>query len=274
MPELPEVETLVRQLRPAVVGRTIVSATLSHDDILTDVTRRTLLAGLKGATITGITRRAKHALIATDHKLLAIQPGMSGTLLHHAGPLTAAEAKYAVLQCALDDGTVLAYRDVRRIGTIRWLDANGWATYEAKLGPEPLDASFTAAQFAERLGRSASAIKKALMNQRIVVGVGNIYANEALFAAGIRPAKRANAVSRPQLRRLHTEVRRILEAAIAAEGSTIRSYVSSRGDGGEFQRKLKVYGRAGKPCTVCGAPLASTHAIDGRQTVWCRTCQR
>ena len=274
MPELPEVETLVRQLRPILVGRTIVSATLSHDDILDGVTRRTLLTGLKGATITGITRRAKHALIATDRRLLAIQPGMSGTLIHHRRPLTPDEARYAVLRCVLDDGTVLAYRDVRRIGTIRWLDAAGWAAYEAKLGPEPLDPTLTADAFAERVGRSTSAIKKALMNQRIIVGVGNIYANEALFAARIRPARRASTVPKKQLRALHGEVRRILEAAIAAEGSTIRSYVSSQGDGGGFQRRLKVYGRAGAPCTECKAPLSGTHAIDGRQTVWCRNCQR
>ncbi len=274
MPELPEVETLVRQLRPLLVGRRVLNARLSHDDILDGVTPRGLTRGMIGATITALHRRAKHALIETDKGILAVQPGMSGTIVHFPTRLTTTQKQYAVLTCTLDDDTVFVYRDVRRIGTLRWLTPDAWALYASRLGPEPLDDAFTAADFVARVGKSASAIKKVLMNQRVVVGVGNIYANEALFAAGIRPSRRASAVPKKKLADLHGEVRRILTAAIQSEGSSVRSYVSSHGEAGLFQRQLKVYGRGGEPCRTCGAVLASTHEIDNRATVYCRRCQK
>ncbi len=274
MPELPEVETLVRQLRPLIVGRRILDAALSHENILDGVTKRTLLRALPGREITAVERRAKHALVWMNDRVLAVQPGMSGSLLRFRRPLTPEQQHYAVLRCHLDDGSWLVYRDVRRIGTIRWLDASGWDAYAARLGPEPLDPAFSAADFANRLGRSTAAIKKVLMNQRFVVGVGNIYANEALFAAGIRPSRRASQVARKRLQALHGDVRRILMAAIASEGSTIRDYVSSAGESGSFQGSLAVYGRGGEACRTCGTPLSSTHDIDNRATVYCKTCQR
>ena len=274
MPELPEVETLVRQLRPLIVGRRLLDAALSHENILDGVTKRTLLRALPGREITAVERRAKHALVWMNDRVLAVQPGMSGSLLRFRRPLTLEQQHYAVLRCHLDDGSWLVYRDVRRIGTIRWLDASGWDAYAARLGPEPLDPAFSAADFAERLGRSTAAIKKVLMNQRFVVGVGNIYANEALFAAGIRPSRRACQVARKRLQALHGEVQRILVAAIAGEGSTIRDYVSSAGESGRFQQQLHVYGRGGESCRVCGTALTSTHMLDNRATVYCKTCQR
>lgn len=274
MPELPEVETLVRQLRPVLTGRRIHRVRLTHEDILDGVTGQALHRGLVGATIVGIDRRAKHALIHTDRQILAIQPGMSGTLIHHPGRMTTALRQYAVLQCGLDDKSTLIYRDVRRIGTIRWLDTAGWDAYALRLGPEPLDPGFTAEQFTDRMRRSGSAIKKVLMNQRHVVGVGNIYANEALHAARINPRTSASKVPRHKLMTLHGEVQRILQAAIVGGGSTIRDYVSSAGEEGRFQQLLNVYGRGGQPCHQCGAALATTHAIDNRATVFCRRCQR
>jgi formamidopyrimidine-DNA glycosylase len=274
VPELPEVETIVRSLRPRLIGRRIVHATLSHDDVLDGVSRPTLLRQLTGRVITAVNRRAKHALIHTDTRILAVQPGMSGALLYYDRRLTPAEAKYAVLQCQLSDHGLLVYRDVRRIGTLRWLDAKGWQAYQARLGPEPLDTDFTAELFADRLGRSASPIKKVLMDQRAVVGVGNIYANEALFAAGIDPSRPARQVSRQQLLTLHAHVRRILEAAIASEGTTFRDYVTGAGQPGNFQLEIVVYSREGQPCVVCGTRLVMTHAIDARSTVFCWRCQR
>lgn len=273
MPELPEVETIVRELRPKLVGRQITAAKLSHDNLLDGVSKRTLLRGLTGRTITAVTRRAKHALIHTDTNILAVQPGMSGALLHYDRPLPVAEQKYAVLQCALDGHGALVYRDVRRIGTLRWLTPAAWNAYQSQLGPEPLDPAFTADRFADRLGRSRAAIKKVLMDQRVVVGVGNIYASEALFAAGIDPSKRADRVPREQLLALHREAQRILCAAIDSAGTTFRDYVTGTGGSGNFQLELLVYGRAGEPCTVCGTRLASTHAIDARGTVFCWRCQ-
>jgi len=273
VPELPEVETLVRQLRPRLTGRRIVSAALSHDNLLDGVSRRTLLRDLPGRRIAGVDRRAKHALIRTDTRTLGVQPGMTGTLMVHERPLTDEDARYAVLRCPLDDGGILVYRDVRRIGTLRWVDARQWAAYEARLGPEPLDPALTPDGFAARLGRSRAAIKKVLMDQRFVVGVGNIYANEALFAAGIDPSRPAKRVTAEEYGRLLVGVRRILHAAIEAEGTTFRDYRTGTGQPGNFQLELLVYGREGEPCRTCGTTLAGTHAIDTRLTVFCHRCQ-
>ncbi len=273
MPELPEVETIVRDIGPALRGRIIGRVALSHDDVLRGVTRRTLLRRLTGARISDVTRRAKHAVLATSAGRLVVQPGMSGSLVVHSRTLTAAEAKYAVLRAPLDDGRELVYRDVRRLGTLLLLDEAGWRDYDAALGPEPLDPAFTAAAFADSLGRSRQAIKKVLMDQRYVVGVGNIYANEALFAAGIDPSRAASRVRPEEYHRLHAEVRRILHAAIRSKGTTFRDYRTGTGERGGFQFSLEVYGREGEACRVCGTRLSGTHAIDGRITVFCHRCQ-
>ncbi|HEY4319877.1 MAG TPA: bifunctional DNA-formamidopyrimidine glycosylase/DNA-(apurinic or apyrimidinic site) lyase [Gemmatimonadales bacterium] len=274
MPELPEVETIVGGLAPVLVGRTIMSATLSHDNLLDGVSKATLLRGLRGRTIAAVTRRAKHALIHTDTKILAVQPGMTGALIRYTRALTTDESRYAVLQCLLDDDSMLIYRDVRRIGTLRWLLPAAWDEYSSRLGPEPLDPLFTAELFASRLGTSKAAIKKVLMDQRFVVGVGNIYANEALFAAGIDPSRPAQSVPHPRMLQLHDEVRRILLAAINSEGTTLRDYVTGTGTPGNFKLELQVYGREGGACRVCGTTLAVTHEIDARSTVFCWRCQR
>jgi formamidopyrimidine-DNA glycosylase len=273
MPELPEVETIVRGLRSKVARRTIVSAALSHDNLLAGVSKRTLLKELPGRTIVALTRRAKHALIHTDTKILAVQPGMTGALLYYDRPLTTDECRYAVLRLVLDNDATLVYRDVRRIGTLRWLTPAKWATFDDALGPEPLSDAFSAADLVARLGRGKAAIKKVLMDQRVVVGVGNIYANEALFAAGIDPSRAANTVAAPQLESLYHHVRRILQAAIDSDGTTFRDYVTGTGEAGNFQLELMVYGREGEPCRVCGTPLAGTHDIDARATVFCWRCQ-
>jgi formamidopyrimidine-DNA glycosylase len=273
MPELPEVETMVRELRPQLVGRTVVSARLSHDNVLSGTTRRQIVSGLRGSEITALARRAKHGLIHTNKKILAVQPGMSGGLLFSNSARDKQTAKYDVLTCTLDNDAVLVYRDVRRIGTLRWLTQEGWEEYAQRLGPEPLDPALTVEVFTERLGKSKSPIKKVLMDQRYVVGVGNIYANEALFEAGTDPSKSANKVTAEQFRAMHHHMRRILAHAIDNEGTTFRDYVTSTGKPGGFQSELKVYGRAGEPCRACGTTLATTQEIDNRQTVFCWKCQ-
>lgn len=265
---------MVRGVRPALVGQKILAASLSHTDILRGVTRPRLLAALTGATIVEVSRRAKHAILDLGDRRLVLQPGMTGNLLYYNRPLTEVERRYAVLRAPLSNGTEFVFRDVRRIGTILLLDDKGWNRYTEALGPEPLDDRLAEAEFAERLRHSRQAIKKVLMDQRKVVGVGNIYANEALFAAGIRPSRQARRVTRREYARLLAEVRRILRAAIDAGGSTIRDYRTGTGEIGEFQREFHVYDRAGEPCTTCGRTLTGTHRIDGRQTVYCRTCQR
>jgi formamidopyrimidine-DNA glycosylase len=274
MPELPEVETIVRDIRPALVGRRIGRVTVSHDDVLRGVTRRRLVRGLTGSTIRAVSRRAKHAILELDSARLVIQPGMTGSLMVHRRALEPEEAKYAVLRAELGRGQELVYRDVRRLGTLLLLDQKQWARYTAAIGPEPLDDDFTVERFARILSRSRQAIKKVIMDQRHLAGVGNIYANEALFAAGIDPSKPARAVSAENHIRLHAEIRRILQAAIASSGTTFRDYRTGTGEAGNFQLELQVYGREGEPCRVCGTRLVGTHTIDGRITVFCYRCQR
>ena len=274
MPELPEVETIVRDIRPAVLGRRFESAALSHADVLRGVTRRRLLGRLPGARVGSVFRRAKHAVLDLGTDRLVIQPGMTGGLLVFRKQPTGEDARYAVLTIGMDNGRFLVYRDVRRLGTILLLDPRGWQAYDSALGPEPLDPAFTPDQFRTRLSASRQAIKKVLMDQKYVVGVGNIYANEALFAAGIDPSKPSNMVSEAAWNRLYREMRRILTAAIESDGSTIRDYMTGTGQPGSFQLELMVYERAGQPCRNCGTRLASTHEIDKRVSVFCHRCQR
>ncbi len=274
MPELPEVETIVRDIRPSLVGRRVGRVVLSHDDVLRGVTRRRLVRRLTGATIRSVSRRAKHAVIELDTARLVIQPGMTGSLMVHSGALSPDEAKYAVLRAELSGRRELVYRDVRRLGTLLVLDQKEWARYTAAIGPEPLDDDFTVDRFAASLRGSRQAIKKVIMDQRHLAGVGNIYANEALFAAGIDPSKPARLLTPENQFRLHAEVRRILAAAIASNGTTFRDYRTGTGESGNFQLELLVYGRQGEPCRVCGTRLTGTHTIDGRTTVFCHHCQR
>jgi len=273
MPELPEVETIVRDIRSAVVGRTVVRARLSHVDVLRGVTRAALLRGLASARIEGLRRRAKHAVFDLGTRRLVVQPGMTGSLVVHEGDLDADERRYAVLRAELDDGRTLVYRDVRRLGTLLWLDAAGWKRYDAAIGPEPLEAGFTAERMRASVGRTRQSIKKALMDQKLLAGVGNIYANEALFTAGIDPSREAARLSPEEWVALHREIQRILSAAVTGRGSTVRDYRTGTGAKGKFQLSLLVYGREGEPCVRCGTTLAGTHALDARITVFCHRCQ-
>ena len=273
MPELPEVETIVRDIRPALVGRTLGRVSLSHDDILRGVSRRRLLRDLPGSTIESVFRRAKHAVLDFGERRLVVQPGMTGSLIVYDRPLEPEEARYAVLRARLDDGRELVYRDVRRIGKLLLLDAKAWRRYTDAIGPEPLDADFTPERLGVELRASRQAIKKVIMDQGHLAGVGNIYANEALFAAGIDPSKPARRLTPDDHRRLHREIQRILRAAIDSNGTTVRDYRTGTGEPGNFQFELLVYGREGEPCRRCGTRLAGTHAIDGRITVFCHRCQ-
>jgi formamidopyrimidine-DNA glycosylase len=273
MPELPEVETMDRDIRPALLGRTFGRVSLSHEDILRGVTRRRFVRRLSGATVRDVSRRAKHAVLDLGGDRLVVQPGMTGSLIVYGRPLTPGERRYAVLRAPLDDGHELVYRDVRRIGKLQLLDPAAWTRYSAAIGPEPLAPEFTPAELGSALGRSRQAVKKVLMNQRHLAGVGNIYANEALFAAGIDPSKPARRLTPDDHRRLHAAMQRILMSAIASSGSTVRDYRTGTGQTGSFQHELLVYGREGEPCRRCGTRLTGTHEIDARISVFCHRCQ-
>jgi formamidopyrimidine-DNA glycosylase len=273
MPELPEVETMVRDLEPLLRSRRFARVTLRHADVLHGTSKRSLVTGLTGARVLGMIRRAKNAVIVTDRRRLVIQPGMTGSMFVKKR-LDRDDERYAVLRITLDNGRTFFYHDVRRLGTLRWLDQRGWDRFSAAIGPEPLDPAFGAEEFAQAVGRSRAAIKKVLMDQRHLAGVGNIYANEALFAAGIDPSREARKLSPDDHRRLHQAVVRILDAAVIASGTTFRDYRTGTGEPGSFQLELQVYDREGEPCRVCGTTLAGTHEIDARITVFCHRCQR
>jgi formamidopyrimidine-DNA glycosylase len=274
VPELPEVETIVRDLRPRLVGRTLRHPRIHRADVLRVVSARRVLTTLAGNRVEAADRRAKHAvfLLRSGHRLV-IQPRMTGSLLVYARRLRTDERRYAVLEAAIGGGERLVFRDVRRLGTIWLLDERAWEAYDAAIGPEPLADDFGPEEFAERLRYSRQAIKKVLMDQRRLAGVGNIYANEALFRAGIDPSRPASRVSAREYAALYDAVRDILRAAIGERGTTVRDYRTGTGQAGSYQFVLQVYGRGGEPCLRCGGPLITTHAIDGRATTICWRCQ-
>ncbi len=275
MPELPEVETIVRELAPRLEGYRIAHVQLRKADVLRQVGKSHLIKALTGDTIEQVSRRAKHAVfrLSSGNRMI-IQPRMTGSLIVHDRPLTRDEKKYAVLLCTIDDGRVFVYRDVRRLGTVWLLDERGWLAYTGRIGPEPLDETFTPFVFAQRLAGTRTAVKKAIMDQRRVAGVGNIYANEALFDARLNPAKPTNQLSLEEFARLHAAIVDVLQRALASAGTTLRDYRTGTGERGRFQFELRVYGRGGEKCKNCGRKLLLTHEIDKRQTVFCRRCQK
>lgn len=274
MPELPEVETIVRGIAPALEGRRIRFVHLAKSDVLRGVSRARLVSTLTGNTILEVGRRAKHAVfrLGSGHRMV-IQPRMTGSLVVHRRQLTDEETRYAVLTCELAADGRLVYRDVRRLGTIWLLDEPRWTAYTRRLGPEPLEPAFTPAVLATLLQGTRSAVKKAIMDQRRLAGVGNIYANEALFDARIDPSRPACRLSLEEVGRLHGAIVDVLRRALAAAGTTVRDYRTGTGEAGAFQLELKVYDRGGEPCVRCGRRLVTTHAIDLRQTTMCAFCQ-
>jgi len=277
VPELPEVETIVRELAPRLEGFRVARVQLNKTDVLRRVSKARLIKTLRGNTIEQITRRAKHAVfrLSSGHRMI-IQPRMTGSLVVHERPLplTRDQAKYAVLICTLNDGRRFVYRDVRRLGTIWLLDEKGWKAYTGRIGPEPLEETFTPFVFADRLKGTRTAVKKAIMDQRRLAGVGNIYANEALFDARLDPSKPTNQLSLEEFARLHAAIVDVLQRALASSGTTLRDYRTATGERGNFQLELRVYGRGGEKCVQCGKKLVTTHTIDMRATTFCPKCQR
>ncbi len=274
MPELPEVETIVRDIAPRLTGRTLRNPQLHKTDVLRGISRRRFINCLDGQRVKCVSRRAKHAVLLLHNGLrLIIQPRMTGMLIVYDRSLLAAEQRYAVLEMKVGRRETFVYRDVRRLGTIHLLQEKAWLSYTARIGPEPLDDAFDIAKFVARLRGTRQAIKKTLMDQARIAGVGNIYANEALFRAAIDPSRRTDKLDRHNLERLYRELRAVLGEAIAAQGTTFRDYRTGTGQRGSFQGSLLVYGRAGRPCTECGTHVSTTHAIDGRATYFCWRCQ-
>jgi formamidopyrimidine-DNA glycosylase len=270
MPELPEVETTRRGVAPHV-ERHKVTAVRIYDRRLRWPVPRDLPHRLVGRTIDRVDRRSKYLLFRLGTDTLIVHLGMSGSLR----VFTERPPKQAHdhLELEFDNGVVMRYRDPRRFGAMLWSADAPHHPLLVALGVEPLSAEFNGDYLYRATRRRRTAIKLALMDSHLVVGVGNIYANESLFRAGIRPNRAANRVSRAQFSRLVDAVRDTLTEAIAKGGSTLRDYVDSRGQPGSFQLDYYAYGREREPCRVCGATIRSAR-LSGRATFYCPSCQR
>lgn len=274
MPELPETETIARDLDRMVGGARITGAVVHRPDVLREVDPAALSPRVAGTTIDRAWRRAKLVVLDLDSgDRIVVQPRFTGALLVDAGDLPADQREYLTVSFALADGRALHYRDVRRLGTVALMDPARFAAYSGDLGIEPLDPSFTAAHLSVLLRGSRQAVKKVLMDQRRLAGVGNIYANEALWRAGLDPSREARTVTRDEAGRLRDAIVGVLTESIAARGTSFRDYRDASGNRGGFVEQLAVYGRGGESCLRCGARLIETHAIDGRTTVLCAHCQ-
>jgi formamidopyrimidine-DNA glycosylase len=265
VPELPEVEMVRRGLEPLVNGRSITDAG-SHPSA-----KFAPAVEAVGRRIERVDRRGKYLLLALDDgRSLVIHLGMTGRL--RVGPPTEPPSTYLRAWWALDAGDVLEFHDVRRFGRIAVVgeDRSSLPTLAA-LGPEPFDAAFTPESLWASLRRSSIRVKTQLLGQRVVAGVGNIYADEALWRAGIHPSARS--VSRPACVRLHRAIIEVLAAGIDNGGTTLRDYRTVDGSSGQNQHHLDCYGRAGEPCNRCATELRRT-VIDGRSSTWCPRCQR
>lgn len=274
MPELPETETIARDLDAAISGSLIETVRITRPDVLREVSPREFSRRLNGARIERSWRRAKLIVIdlSTADRLL-VQPRFTGALIVSDGSLDKSVLAYSTLRLTLGDGRALHYCDVRRLGTVTLMDEARFADYTGQLGEEPLDRSFGPVQLSGVLRGSAQAIKKVLMDQRKIAGIGNIYANEALWRARVDPSRAAKSLSTREISALHRGIVSVLTEAIEARGTSFRDYRDARGERGGFAEQLQAYGREGKACFRCGARLIGTHAVDGRATVFCARCQ-
>ena len=269
MPELPEVETTRRGLAPHLQGRRVHGVILRRADLRWPIPPE-VAELLPGQRIEDIRRRAKYLLLDTAIGSAVLHLGMSGSLRVLPGdtPLRAHDH----VDISLDNGRLLRFNDPRRFGSLLWQPAGEVHPLLQGLGPEPLDDAFDGDYlFARSRGRSAP-VKTFLMDQAVVVGVGNIYAAEALFLAGIAPLRPAGQVSRARYAALAEAAQSILAHAIERGGTTLRDFIHPDGAPGYFAQELSVYGRAGRPCPRCGRPLKSAR-IGQRATVWCPRCQ-
>ncbi len=274
MPELPETETIARDLNAALAGGTIASVRVTKPDVLREVGRIAFVRRLTGATILRSWRRAK--LVVTDlstRDRLVVQPRFTGAWIVEEKTTDPSLLAYSTLRLLLDDGRILHYCDVRRLGTVALMGERRFDEYSGALGTEPLDQTFTSAQLSGVLRASSQPVKKVLMDQRKIAGIGNIYANEALWRAGIDPSRAAKSIDAGAVARLRDEIVSVLRESIEARGTSFRDYRDARGERGRFAEKLQAYGRGGEPCMRCGARLVLTHAVDGRATVLCVRCQ-
>jgi formamidopyrimidine-DNA glycosylase len=265
MPELPEVETVRRALAPALTGRTLKRVRIDDVRLTRPYDHVHVAAELQGERVQAVDRRGKYLIVRfASGRALLVHLRMTGSF--HVDE----EATHERAVATLDDGTRVSYRDVRRFGTWLLLEPDEVQPYlDAKVGEEPLDALFTVAHLGDRLEKRKAPIKAALLDQRTLAGLGNIYTDEALWWARIHPLRPAESLARDEVRHLHRAIRRALERGIARQGADLGDGVYR---GGRMQKEFKVYGRADEPCDRCGTPIAKTR-VGGRGTWFCPTCQ-
>jgi len=271
MPELPEVETVRRGISPLLTGKTIVSVT-SRIVGLRWPLPADLDALLTGKTVRAVTRRAKYLLLDCGDGTLILHLGMTGHL--RVIDKNIPPGKHDHIDVVFEDGRTLRFNDSRRFGALLWtVDDPQHHPLLANLGPEPLDPSLTGDYLYQRARNRKIAVKSFIMDQKIVVGVGNIYASEALFRAGIHPSREAGRISLQRYQRLAASIREVLEKSIEVGGTTIRNFSNSEGKPGYFALQLQMYGKEGEPCPGCGRPIRQSR-IGQRSTYFCRYCQR
>jgi formamidopyrimidine-DNA glycosylase len=271
VPELPEVETTRRGIAPALDGRTIVDVRV-RERRLRWALPRGFEAELRGARVLDVGRRAKYLLIRTDRGTLIVHLGMSGSL--RVLPATTPPLTHDHVDLVLDSGQCVRFNDPRRFGSMHFVTGDP-AEHKLlrSLAPEPLSDEFHGGTLHARSRKRKVAVKLFLMDAKTVVGVGNIYASEALFRARVNPRRAAGRLTRDAHERIARAVKDVLGAAIEVGGTTLRDYVNADGMPGYFRQKLYVYERAGEPCRVCGTEIR--HCVQGqRSTYWCPTCQK
>lgn len=269
MPELPEVETVVRALRPGLHGRTLTEVRNYWPRHIDRPTLPELQRRVHGRAITTLSRRGKYILIHLDDgQTLIIHLRMSGHLAVVDAATPADKHTHTIF--GLDNGRELRFRDTRKFGRVYLVDDAQEVV--GKLGPEPLDDTFTAESFANLLAGRKRIIKPLLLDQTIVAGIGNIYADEALFEAGIHPERRSNTLTPDEIARLHAAIRSVLAIGIAREGASIDTYVKPDGEKGDMQNAVRVFRRTGMPCYVCGSAIQRI-IVGQRSTHFCPVCQ-
>jgi formamidopyrimidine-DNA glycosylase len=274
VPELPEAETIVRGLRPAIVGETIRRTEVLRPDILREPKVR-FATKVRGRAIASVGRRGKNVVITLDDdRVIAINLGMTGRLLpFQRPPRGSARPGHAAVRFRFESGGILVFDDTRRFGTVECLTADEWMSRSARLGPEPLAREYDAHELQTALSASRSPIRSWLLDQRRVAGVGNIYANEALYLAGVHPQRPARSVTAQQAVALHGAIRSVLRNAIEMGGTTIRDYRTAGGEEGGYAPLLYVYGRDGQACLGCGSRIRKV-VFGNRSAFYCPTCQR
>jgi len=270
MPELPEVETTLRGIEPYLVNRKIKRLIVRNGSLRWPVPEQ-LPALMAGQRILALERRAKYLLLKLASGTAILHLGMSGNL-RIVEPQTPV-GKHDHVDLLVQGGKVLRFNDPRRFGCLLWHSGPGQHSLLVGLGPEPLSASFDGELLYQRSRGRKAPVKTFIMDNKVVVGVGNIYANEALFGAGVRPARAAGQISLDRYRRLADEIKDVLTRAIAQGGTTLKDFVGGDGKPGYFKQQLQVYGRAGLACPVCQRSLTEVR-LGQRSTVFCKSCQR